>query len=124
MLSQRSLHGAPVNNGTAYSKISRTINTRSNELSKFLMCTCCPYGYHIDLDFVRYCETFSQKRNDLSENKQRRRERRRVRQSMEVLLGLSIPAVIAVEQQTQHLSKSLIKTSLHSKPKARTVKTV
>lgn len=23
-------------------------------------CHCCPYGYHIDLDFVRYCERLAQ----------------------------------------------------------------
>ncbi|SPP75527.1 KN motif and ankyrin repeat domain-containing protein 2 isoform X2 [Drosophila guanche] len=48
-------------------------------------CNCCPYGYHIDLDFVRYCEALAQAKP--SEEEQRRRDRRRSRKSMEVMLG-------------------------------------
>ncbi|XP_033252759.1 KN motif and ankyrin repeat domain-containing protein 2-like isoform X1 [Drosophila miranda] len=48
-------------------------------------CNCCPYGYHIDLDFVRYCEALAQSKP--SEEEQRRRDRRRSRKSMEVMLG-------------------------------------
>ncbi|KAH8321522.1 hypothetical protein KR074_007534, partial [Drosophila pseudoananassae] len=48
-------------------------------------CSCCPYGYHIDLDFVRYCEALAQAKP--SEEEQRRRDRRRSRKSMEFMLG-------------------------------------
>lgn len=48
-------------------------------------CNCCPYGYHIDLDFVRYCEALAQAKP--SEEEQRRRDRRRSRKSMEFMLG-------------------------------------
>ncbi|XP_050711968.1 uncharacterized protein LOC126996022 isoform X2 [Eriocheir sinensis] len=55
-------------------------------------CHCCPYGYHIDLDFVRYCEMLNQvSKNDnptLRHLKNLKRARRRQTQSMEVLLGL------------------------------------
>ncbi|XP_068145167.1 KN motif and ankyrin repeat domain-containing protein 2 isoform X2 [Drosophila tropicalis] len=48
-------------------------------------CNCCPYGYHIDLDFVRYCESLAQAKP--SEDEIRRRDRRRSRKSMEFMLG-------------------------------------
>ena len=55
-------------------------------------CSCCPYGYHIDLDFVRYCEAVaadtSTDRSTIERRK--KRERRRQCQSMEILLGLVI----------------------------------
>lgn len=57
-------------------------------------CDCCPYGYHIDLDFVRFCERLSgagASSPTQSATKARRRERRRQRQSMDVLLGLVAP---------------------------------
>jgi len=71
---------------------------RSKDRSRYPPCNCCPYGYHIDLDFVRYCEALCQG-SEVSASKQRRRERRRQRQSMEVLLGLTSPTVWNLEQQ-------------------------
>lgn len=55
-------------------------------------CLCCPYGYHIDLDFVRYCEAVAAgSAGDRSSiERRKKRERRRQCQSMEVLLGLVI----------------------------------
>ncbi|XP_013102257.2 KN motif and ankyrin repeat domain-containing protein 2 isoform X1 [Stomoxys calcitrans] len=49
-------------------------------------CNCCPYGYHIDLDFVRYCESLANAKP--SEEELQRRSRRRSRKSMEFMLGL------------------------------------
>lgn len=49
-------------------------------------CNCCPYGYHIDLDFVRYCESLANAQP--SEEELQRRSRRRSRKSMEFMLGL------------------------------------
>lgn len=46
-------------------------------------CFCCPFGYHIDLDFVQYCESLALHTEG---NSTRRRPKRR--QSMEVMLGL------------------------------------
>lgn len=51
-------------------------------------CSCCPYGYHIDIDFVRYCEAVALA--ELSDGQRQRRYRRRQRKSMEVLLGLEL----------------------------------
>ncbi|KAF2885711.1 hypothetical protein ILUMI_20484 [Ignelater luminosus] len=63
-------------------------------------CNCCPYGYHIDLDFVRYCESIGQQ-VDRTGSIKRRRDRRRQRQSMEVLLGLEPPVIFNLEQVHQ-----------------------
>ena len=58
-------------------------------------CQCCPYGYHIDLDFVRYCESLA---NSVASDGQRiRRDRRRQRKSMEVMLGFE--QIVQLQQQ-------------------------
>ena len=49
-------------------------------------CSCCPFGYHIDLDFINYCQSLG--KADLSQGQKLRRDRRRQRQSMEIMLGL------------------------------------
>jgi hypothetical protein len=84
---------------------------KSRDRSRYLSCSCCPYGYHIDLDFVRYCEALSQG-SEVSASKQRRRERRRQRQSMEVLLGLTSPTVWNLEQQLPKVG-TVLKTICH-----------
>ncbi|XP_046682252.1 KN motif and ankyrin repeat domain-containing protein 2-like isoform X2 [Homalodisca vitripennis] len=66
-------------------------NVSLRRKSKYMPCDCCPYGYHIDLDFVRFCETLAQGGSGDTASKQRRKERRRQRKSMEVLLGLNSP---------------------------------
>ncbi|KAF5306031.1 hypothetical protein FQR65_LT00746 [Abscondita terminalis] len=62
-------------------------------------CDCCPYGYHIDLDFIRYCDSLQE---EADRNRKvfvnKRRERRLQRQSMEVLLGLEPPPLTPVER--------------------------
>lgn len=63
----------------------------------YQQCNCCPYGYHIDLDFVRYCESIGQQA-DRTGSIKRRRDRRRQRQSMEVLLGLEPPFIHTLEK--------------------------
>lgn len=68
------------------------MNNEINQIGYgWYQCECCPYGYHIDLDFVRYCESVSQEA-DRSGSIKRRKDRRRQRQSMEVLLGLTPPS--------------------------------
>lgn len=64
-------------------------------------CLCCPYGYHIDLDFVRYCEAVAAgSAGDRSSiERRKKRERRRQCQSMEVLLGLVSPALVGIEAE-------------------------
>ncbi|KAH8410863.1 hypothetical protein KR222_002613 [Zaprionus bogoriensis] len=63
------------NNGTPSSTLTRSVRS----------CNCCPYGYHIDLDFVRYCEALANAKP--SEEELQRRDRRRSRKSMEFMLG-------------------------------------
>ncbi|XP_060651773.1 KN motif and ankyrin repeat domain-containing protein 2 isoform X2 [Drosophila nasuta] len=67
----------PGNNNGTPSSSSLTGSVRS--------CNCCPYGYHIDLDFVRYCEALANAKP--SEKELQRRDRRRSRKSMEFMLG-------------------------------------
>lgn len=62
------------------------------------LCHCCPYGYHIDLDFVRYCEVLAN--SVTSEGERIRRDRRRQRKSMEVMLGFE--HLQQQQQQQQH----------------------
>ncbi|XP_076675793.1 KN motif and ankyrin repeat domain-containing protein 2 kank isoform X1 [Andrena cerasifolii] len=62
-------------------------------------CLCCPYGYHIDLDFVRYCEAVAAGSvgDRSSIERRKKRERRKQCQSMEVLLGLVSPALAGIQ---------------------------
>lgn len=46
-------------------------------------CTCCPYGYHVDVDFMSYCDTLSNQ-SYLKQLKRIQREKRKLRKSMEV----------------------------------------
>ncbi|XP_043281489.1 KN motif and ankyrin repeat domain-containing protein 2 isoform X2 [Venturia canescens] len=71
-------------------------------------CLCCPYGYHIDLDFVRYCEAVAA--DTTSDNKstierRKKRERRRQCQSMEILLGLVDPVLEGLENQLPEIAQ-------------------
>lgn len=56
--------------------------------AKLKRCNCCPYGYHIDLDFVNYCEQLAANARPQSDEQRQRREKRRQRKSMEVMLGV------------------------------------
>lgn len=67
-------------------------------------CQCCPYGYHIDLDFVRFCESMAKDKGDQNPSKRQRKERRRQRQSMEVLLGLTTPVIWNLEHMLPTVS--------------------
>ncbi|XP_069694060.1 KN motif and ankyrin repeat domain-containing protein 1-like isoform X2 [Periplaneta americana] len=83
---------------------------KSKDRGRYMPCNCCPYGYHIDLDFVQYCEALSHG-SEMSLSKQRRRERRRQRQSMEVLLGLTSPSVWNLEQQLPQIPQEELSSS-------------
>ena len=48
-------------------------------------CQCCPYGYHVDVDFMEYCDTMSNQ-SYLKQLKRVQREKRKLRKSMEVYL--------------------------------------
>lgn len=50
-------------------------------------CSCCPYGFHIDVDFVRYCESLYNSAQ-LDKFRQHKRERRKEKKSVESYLGL------------------------------------
>lgn len=48
-------------------------------------CTCCPYGYHIDVDFVRYCDALANG-SYLRRLKKIKKTKRKLRKSMEIFL--------------------------------------
>ncbi|XP_054722150.1 KN motif and ankyrin repeat domain-containing protein 2-like [Uloborus diversus] len=50
-------------------------------------CSCCPYGFHIDRDFVRYCDSLYNS-TQLDKLRQHKRERRKEKKSVESYLGL------------------------------------
>ncbi len=49
-------------------------------------CSCCPYGYHIDLDFLRYCDSGSDA-SYLKNLKKIRQNKRKLRKSMEIFIN-------------------------------------
>lgn len=78
--------------------------------TKLKKCSCCPYGFHIDLDFIRYCE-------ELAANGRRpSRNNRRQRKSMEVMLGFEDQWML--EKRVEKLD---IETSQQNKPQFQTV---
>ncbi|RXG56061.1 hypothetical protein Avbf_06348 [Armadillidium vulgare] len=79
-------------------------------------CHCCPYGYHIDLDFVRYCQALTQgAKNDnpaLVELKRMKKARRRQTKSMEAMLGIA-----AREEDKAYFKENCITT--HNGPETK-----
>ncbi|KAG8200986.1 hypothetical protein JTE90_021450 [Oedothorax gibbosus] len=69
-------------------------------------CSCCPYGFHIDRDFVRYCDTLynSAQLDKLRLNK---RERRKEKKTVESYLGLGSMTSPSQEPSQQKLYKVL-----------------
>lgn len=67
--------------------------------SKMRTCNCCPYGYHIDLDFIRYCEELAANVQRPTNEQMQRRNKRRQRKSLEVMLGFNDQLVLDYEQQ-------------------------
>uniref|UniRef100_A0A336LCA0 CSON006654 protein n=1 Tax=Culicoides sonorensis TaxID=179676 RepID=A0A336LCA0_CULSO len=65
-----------------------TKSLTSTSPAKVQSCYCCPFGFHIDLDFVKYCEELSSSGIQSDGTRSIRRDRRRQRQSMEVMLGV------------------------------------
>lgn len=53
-------------------------------------CNCCPYGYHIHLDFVQFCDSLKAQaaRSNMDQIRQQCRERRRQRKSLQAYLGM------------------------------------
>ena len=58
----------------------------SSQVTSDGRCTCCPYGYHVDLDFLKYCDSLSNG-NYLRNLKKIERNKRKLRKSMEVFLS-------------------------------------
>lgn len=73
--------------------------------SKMRTCNCCPYGYHIDLDFIRYCEELATNSQRPTNEQMQRRNKRRQRKSLEVMLGFNDQLLLDYEQQQQQQRK-------------------
>lgn len=67
--------------------------------TKLKKCTCCPYGFHIDLDFIRYCEELAANGKSPSRKQLDRRNKRRQRKSLEVMLGFDDQWVFDLEKE-------------------------
>jgi len=107
----------PITNGLSWHKSGEdwggSLSKSSKRKSRYPPCECCPYGYHIDLDFVRFCETLAQGVSGDAASKQRRKERRRQRKSMEVLLGLNSPPTWSSDRDMpQFLNEPLMEGSV------------
>ncbi|GAB6032886.1 hypothetical protein CHUAL_012084 [Chamberlinius hualienensis] len=57
-----------------------------NPSLSYSKCNCCPYGYHIDVDFVKYCEALANEKY-VRQLKQLHKDRKKQRKSMEIELG-------------------------------------
>ncbi|KAG5874049.1 hypothetical protein JTB14_034625 [Gonioctena quinquepunctata] len=91
---------------TNYNPTGNKLMKKTNENGySWYECHCCPYGYHIDLDFVRYCESIIKEADNRTGSIKRRRDRRRQRQSMEVLLGLTPPVLAALQQNYKSIEE-------------------
>lgn len=70
------------------STMSSVLSLPPPSRSRSPSCLMLPYGYQIDLDFIKYCENLTQP--DLTDAELQRRQRRRQRQSMDVMLGIQM----------------------------------
>lgn len=71
----------------------------SSQLENSSSTLILPYGYQIDLDFIRYCENLANiDASFVTDAEIQRRNRRRQRQSMEVMLGIQLE----MQQQMNH----------------------
>lgn len=77
-------------------------NPQTNCSAKMRTCNCCPYGYHIDLDFIRYCEELAANAQRPTNEQLQRRNKRRQRKSLEVMLGFNDQLLLDYEQQLKH----------------------
>lgn len=81
------------------SNTSISNQTQSSSSSKLKKCSCCPYGYHIDLDFIRYCEELAKNGKRPTNKQLERRNKRRQRKSLEVMLGYNDQWIFDYENQ-------------------------
>jgi KN motif len=101
-----SIYSDPATASAGQQHSSSTSNNNNSHSPKHMMtangkCSCCPYGYHLDLDFVQYCENLkanaSSKRNGIVGGDQSSAAvRKRQRKSMEVMLGVELADFSAV----------------------------
>ena len=73
-------------------------------------CSCCPYGYHIDVDFVRYSDSLNDGDylNSLKKIKQQKRE---LRKSMETYLNRSGSSHSSVPPDVVHSTESFVQAA-------------
>ncbi len=62
-------------------------------------CGCCPYGYHIDVDFVPFTRKMLSRENEVERLEALKDKWRCERQSMDKLLGVVVKQKLAMRQQ-------------------------
>lgn len=77
---------------------------------KLRKCTCCPYGYHIDLDFIRYCEELATNGKRPTSRQLDRRNKRRQRKSLEMMLGFDDQWLLEYEKDLPKQQSSQFQT--------------
>lgn len=79
--------------------VTNSTPIKSTNQKKLKRCTCCPFGFHIDLDFIRYCEELAANGKCVSSKQLDRRNKRRQRKSLEVMLGFEDQWVLDFEKE-------------------------
>lgn len=90
--------------GTSNSLPFHVPNVTTANQSKIKRCTCCPFGFHIDLDFIRYCEELAAKGKCDSSKQSEKRYNRKQRKSLEFMLGFEDQWILDIEKEL-HPSK-------------------
>lgn len=62
-------------------------------------CSCCPYGYHIDVDFVPFTRKMLSRESEVERLEALKDKWRCERQSMDKLLGVVVKQKLAMRQQ-------------------------
>jgi hypothetical protein len=60
----------------------------TNQVDTIVRCNCCPYGYHIDRDFVPFSKKMLSREGDVQRIQDLKDKWRSERQSMDKLLGI------------------------------------
>ena len=66
--------------------IETTSESGISDLDMSEKCNCCPYGYHIDLDFVTFLQTLGGKNLNKQLKKIQRKRNERLQRSMEYVI--------------------------------------
>lgn len=83
-------------------------------------CNCCPYGYHIHLDFVQFCDALKAQaaKGNMDQLRQLCKERRRQRRSLQAYLGTLDQEASKTEDSTITNNKTIPSNKTMVQPSA------